>query len=75
MSEKKKTFTIAIGSGQYTKERPYTMLRFAYTALLEEHKNSLISAVREIISGLTDKELEDLSDSLRKLQDILSKIQ
>ena len=38
MSENKKTFTIAIGSGQYTKERPYTMLRFAYTALLEGHK-------------------------------------
>jgi len=38
MSEKKKTFTIAIGNGQYTTERPYTMLRFAYTALLEGHK-------------------------------------
>ena len=37
MSEKKKVFTIAIGSGQYTKERPYTLLRFAYTALLEDH--------------------------------------
>ena len=38
MSEKKKIFTIAIGSSQYTYERPYTMLRFAYTALLEGHK-------------------------------------
>ena len=38
MGDKKKVFTIAIGSGQYTKERPYTMLRFAYTALLEDHK-------------------------------------
>lgn len=37
MFEKKKIFTIAIGSGQYTKERPYTILRFAYTALLEGH--------------------------------------
>ncbi|MFX1236203.1 MAG: DsrE/DsrF/TusD sulfur relay family protein [Promethearchaeota archaeon] len=34
----KKTFTIIIGDGPYTKERPYTMLRFAYTALLEGHK-------------------------------------
>ncbi|MGQ4875608.1 MAG: DsrE family protein [Promethearchaeia archaeon] len=38
MTEKKKVFTIAIGSGQYTKERPYTLLRFAYTTLLEGHK-------------------------------------
>lgn len=38
MSNKMKIFTIAIGSGQYTTERPYTLLRFAYTALLEGHK-------------------------------------
>ena len=38
MTQKKKTFTIAIGNGQYTKERPYTMLRFAYTALLDGHR-------------------------------------
>jgi tRNA 2-thiouridine synthesizing protein D len=38
MSDKEKIFTIAIGSGQYTNERPYTLLRFAYTALLEGHK-------------------------------------
>ena len=38
MSEKKKVFTIAIGDSPYTKERPYTMLRFAYTALLEGHR-------------------------------------
>lgn len=38
MSEKQQVFTIAIGSSQYTKERPYTMLRFAYTALLDGHK-------------------------------------
>ena len=38
MSDKKKVFTIAIGSAQYTKERPLTMLRFALTALLDGHK-------------------------------------
>jgi len=38
MSEKKKTFTIIIADSAYTKERPYTMLRFAYTALLDDHK-------------------------------------
>jgi len=43
--------------------------------ILEEHKNSIMSAIRESMSCLTDEELEDLSDSLRKLRDILSKVQ
>jgi len=43
--------------------------------VLEEHQKSVMSAIRETISRLTDKELEDLSDSLRKLRDILSKLQ
>ncbi len=38
MTELKKTFTIIIADGAYASERPYTMLRFAYTALLVEHK-------------------------------------
>jgi len=38
MTDKIKTFTVVIGSGAYTSERPYTMLRFAYTSLLEGHK-------------------------------------
>jgi len=38
MTDKIKVFTIVIGSGAYTSERPYTMLRFAYTSLLEGHK-------------------------------------
>ena len=43
--------------------------------ILEERKKSVMSAIQEKISCLTDKELEDLSDSLRKLRDILSKLQ
>jgi len=43
--------------------------------VLEEHRNRLMSAVQETMSYLTDEELEDLSDSLRKLRDILSKLQ
>jgi len=31
--------------------------------------------MREALSGFTDKELDDLSDSLRKLRDLLSKLQ
>lgn len=43
--------------------------------ILEEHKNSVISAIRETISRLSDKELEDLSTSLRTLQDIFSRLE
>jgi DNA-binding MarR family transcriptional regulator len=45
------------------------------STVLEEHKNNIMNAIRETMSGLTDAELEDLSDSLRKLRDILSKLQ
>jgi DNA-binding MarR family transcriptional regulator len=43
--------------------------------ILEENKNSLMHAMRESMSCLTDEELEELSNSLRKLRDILSKLQ
>ena len=42
---------------------------------LEEHDSSIKKAMREALSGFTDKELDDLSDSLRKLRDLLSKLQ
>lgn len=51
MSEEKKIFTIAIGDGAYTKERPYTMLRFAYTALLEGHKVNIFLVEDGIFVG------------------------
>jgi DNA-binding MarR family transcriptional regulator len=41
---------------------------------LEEHDRSIRKAMRETLSGFTDKELDDLSDSLRKLRDLLSKL-
>ena len=43
--------------------------------VIEEHENTLMSATRETMSDLTDEELGYLSDSLRKLRDILSKLQ
>jgi DNA-binding MarR family transcriptional regulator len=43
--------------------------------IIEEHKKSLMNAIRESMSCLTDEDLEELSDSLRKLRDILSKLQ
>jgi DNA-binding MarR family transcriptional regulator len=42
---------------------------------LEEHQSIMMNAVRETMSCLTDEELRDLSDSLRKLRDILAKLQ
>jgi len=43
--------------------------------VLEKHNNRLMSAIQENMSRLTDVELEDLSNSLRKLHNILSKLQ
>jgi len=51
MSEKKKIFTVVIGDGAYTKERPYTMLRFAYTALLDDHKVNIFLVEDGIFVG------------------------
>ena len=31
------SFTLFVGTGPYTTERPYTALRFAYTALLDDN--------------------------------------
>ncbi|HEY32023.1 MAG TPA: MarR family transcriptional regulator [Dehalococcoidia bacterium] len=43
--------------------------------LLKKHKRIMESAIKETLSSLTDKELEELSTSLRKLRDILQKLQ
>jgi DNA-binding MarR family transcriptional regulator len=42
--------------------------------ILEQHDLSLRKAVKEILSSLTDEELKDLSVSIKKLQDIFSKL-
>ena len=43
-------------------------------AVLEEHRASVMNAIRETMGQLSDEDLRDLSDTLRKLQDILSKL-
>ncbi len=35
------TVTVFVGSGPYTTERPYTALRFVYTAAINDHKVNL----------------------------------
>jgi len=42
---------------------------------LEAHDSHIRKAMRDTLSCFTDKELDDLSDSLRKLRDLLSKLQ
>jgi DNA-binding MarR family transcriptional regulator len=44
-------------------------------AFLEEHKNRLVGTAMETMSSLTDEELEDLANTLKKLRDMLSKLQ
>jgi tRNA 2-thiouridine synthesizing protein D len=51
MAGKSKTFTVVIVDGAYTSERPYTMLRFAYTALLEGHKINIFLVEDGIFVG------------------------
>ena len=51
MAEKKKIFTVVIGDGAYTSERPYTMLRFAFTALLDGHKINIFLVEDGIFVG------------------------
>ena len=43
--------------------------------LLKKHKRRIKNAIKETLSSLTEKELGELSTSLRKLRDILSKLQ
>lgn len=42
---------------------------------IEEHDRRIREAMRETLSVFTDKELDELSESLRKLRDLLSKLQ
>ena len=43
-------------------------------AVLEEHRASVMNAIRETMRQLSNEDLKDLSNTLRKLQDILSKL-
>ena len=71
MSGKKKIYTIAIGSGQYTKERPYTLLRFAYTALLEGHKVNIFLVEDGIWVGKKDQDPKTYDNVGKWLADVI----
>ena len=43
--------------------------------LLKKHRSMIENAIKKSLSSLTDEELEELSTSLRKLRQILSKLE
>ena len=59
MSDKIKTFTVVIGNAAYTSERPYTMLRFAYTSLLEGHKINIFLVEDGVFVGKKNQMIQD----------------
>ncbi len=72
MTEKVKTFTIIIGDGPYTAERPYTMLRFAYTALLEDCKINIFLVEDGILVGKKNQDPTTYDNLGKWMKDIIS---
>ncbi len=72
MVEQKKTFTIIIGDGAYTSERPYTMLRFAYTAILEEHKVNIFLVEDGIFVGKKNQDPSTYDNVGKWMLDVIS---
>ncbi len=71
MAEKKKTFTIVIGDGGYTAERPYTMLRFAYTALLEDNKINIFLVEDGIFVGKKNQDPTTYDNIGKWMKDVI----
>ena len=72
MNEKKKTFTIIIADGAYTSERPFTMLRFAYTALLDEHKVNIFLVEDGIFVGKKNQDPSTYDNVGKWMSDVIS---
>ena len=71
MTDKIKIFTIAISSGQYTKESPYTAIRFAYTALLEGHKVNIFLVEDGIWVGKRNQDPTTYDNVGKWLKDVI----
>ena len=71
MSEKKKTFTIVIADSAYTKERSYTMLRFAYTALLDDHKVNIFLVEDGVFVGKKNQDPSNYDNVGKWLKDVI----
>ncbi|MHA2035383.1 MAG: DsrE/DsrF/TusD sulfur relay family protein [Promethearchaeota archaeon] len=72
MSDKNKIFTIIIADGPYTKERPFTMLRFAYTALLEDHKINIFLVEEGIFVGRKNQDPSAYDNLGKWMKDVIS---
>jgi tRNA 2-thiouridine synthesizing protein D len=72
MTAEKKTFTVIIGDGPYTKERPFTMLRFAYAALLEEHKINIFLVEDGIFVGKKNQNPSTHDNVEKWMKDVIS---
>jgi len=71
MAEKSKTFTVVIGDGPYTKERPFTMLRFVYTALLDGHRANIFLVEDGIFVGKKNQEPANYDNIGKWMADII----
>ena len=71
MTDKIKTFTVVIGSGAYTSERPYTMLRFAYTSLLEGHKINIFLVEDGVFVGKQNQNPSSYDNVGKWLKDVI----
>ncbi len=72
MAQKRKIFTIVIANGAYTSERPYTMLRFALTALLEEHKVNIFLVEDGIFVGKKNQDPSSYDNLGKWMVDVIS---
>ena len=61
-----------IGDGPYTAERPYTMLRFAYTALLEDCKINIFLVEDGILVGKKNQDPTTYDNLGKWMKDIIS---
>ena len=71
MSEKKKSFTLVIADAAYTKERPYTMLRFAYTALLDGHKINIFLVEDGVFVGKKGQDPQNYDNVGKWMKDVI----
>ena len=71
MADIKKTFTIVIGNAPYTIERPYTMLRFAYTALLDEHRINIFLVEDGIFVGKKNQNPSTYDNIGKWMEDVI----
>ena len=71
MSNDMKTFTVVIANGAYTSERPYTMLRFAYTALLEGHKINVFLVEDGIFIGKKNQDPSTYDNIGKWMNDVI----